>query len=172
MATSVFRDLSLEEVDRIVEIDRMEHIDAFYRQDGRDIRLEAITPFDGGWDDLPETIEFCRDHMRRGARAVGAFDGDSLIGIAMVTPNIAPGMAQLSFLHVSASWRRHGLGAQLFQTVLAEARNGGHAQIYVTATPTRSAVGFYLGQGFVPTDEPIPELLALEPEDIHMILAL
>ncbi len=172
MATPVFRDLSLEDVDRIVEIDRMEHVDAFYRQTGCDIRLEPITPFDGGWDDLPETIEFCRGHMRRSARAVGAFDGDSLIGIAMVTPNIAPGMAQLSFLHVTAGWRRHGLGAQLFQTVLAEARNSGHTQLYVTATPTRSAVGFYLDAGFAPTDQPIPELLALEPEDIHMIMAL
>ena len=28
------------------------------------------------------------------------------------------------------------------------------------------------GQGFQPTDEPDPELLALEPEDIHMVRRL
>ena len=33
-------------------------------------------------------------------------------------------------------------------------------------------MGFYRGQGFTPTPEPDPELLALEPEDIHMILDL
>ena len=36
------------------------------------------------------------------------------------------------------------------------------------SVPTESAVGFYLRQGFRPTAEPDPELLALEPEDIHM----
>jgi len=33
-------------------------------------------------------------------------------------------------------------------------------------------VGFYLRQGFVPTEHPHPELFALEPEDIHMICQL
>lgn len=172
MTTPVFRNLTFDEIGLIAGIDRMEHVDAFYRQIGRDITLEPIAPFDGGWVDLPETIEFCRDHMRRGARAVGAFDGESLIGIAMVTPNIRPGMAQLSFLHVTAAWRHKGLATQLLAAAKAEAAEGGHEQIYVTATPTRSAVGFYLNAGFAPNDQPIPELLALEPEDIHMILTL
>ena len=40
------------------------------------------------------------------------------------------------------------------------------------SVPTESAVGFYLRQGFQLTDEPDPELLALEPEDIHMVKQL
>ena len=172
MTSPKIRDMRLDEIGRIAEIDRMEHVDAFYRQSGCDIRLEPITPFDGGWLDLPETIEFCRDHMRRGARAIGAFEGEALVGIVMVTPSIAPEMAQLSFLHVTASWRRKGLASRLFAEAKAEVVRGEHRKIYVTATPTRSAVGFYLNAGFKPTQDILPELFELEPEDIHMIMVL
>jgi hypothetical protein len=38
----------------------------------------------------------------------------------------------------------------------------------VSATPSTNTVHFYLGRGFEPTAEPLPELFELEPEDIHM----
>lgn len=44
--------------------------------------------------------------------------------------------------------------------------------LYVSATPSESAVGFYRSMGFAPTTEPDPRLFALEPKDIHMIMAL
>ena len=44
--------------------------------------------------------------------------------------------------------------------------------MYVSATPSGSAVGSYLKHGFEPTPYPHPELFALEPEDIHMIREL
>ena len=44
--------------------------------------------------------------------------------------------------------------------------------IRIGYTSSGSAVGFYLSQGFRPADTPIPELYALEPEDIHMLRPL
>ena len=173
MSTTVLKDMNIGDLDRIVEIDRTEYVDAFYRQTGTEIVLDPIEPFTGGWwPDVETTIAFCRGHMRRDARAIGAFDGQALIGIVMVTPDIAPAMAQLAFLHVTATWRRKGVATLLFDAAKAEARRGGHTAFYVTATPTRSAVGFYRRNGFAPTDRVIPELFALEPEDIHMVMAL
>lgn len=52
------------------------------------------------------------------------------------------------------------------------AHEDGATHLYVSATPTGSAVGFYTSKGFAPTDTPHPDLLAEEPEDIHMILDL
>jgi hypothetical protein len=52
------------------------------------------------------------------------------------------------------------------------ARREGARRVYVSATPSGSAVGFYRSQGFALTRDPVPELLALEPEDIHMIKEL
>lgn len=43
---------------------------------------------------------------------------------------------------------------------------------YVSATPTGSAVGFYLGQGCRLADPGHSALFADEPEDIHLVYAL
>ncbi|MBU1173915.1 MAG: GNAT family N-acetyltransferase [Alphaproteobacteria bacterium] len=165
--------LAIGDLDRIVEIDHTERVEATYVQTGGAIALRPIEPFVGGWwPDVETTIAFCRDHMRAGAEALGAFDGGALIGIAMLTPGIEPGVAQLSFLQVSAAWRRHGIATRLLRILLDRARALGHARVYVTATPTPSAVGFYLRAGFVPVKDPIPRLYALEPDDIHMLAPL
>ena len=42
----------------------------------------------------------------------------------------------------------------------------------MSATPTGSAVGFYLSRGCVLADPPHPQLFAEEPEDIHFVLPL
>lgn len=42
----------------------------------------------------------------------------------------------------------------------------------VSATPSENTVRFYMGCGYRPTAEPVPELVELEPEDVHMRKAL
>jgi hypothetical protein len=44
--------------------------------------------------------------------------------------------------------------------------------IYVSATPSESAVGFYLSMGCVLASTPHPELHAQEPEDIPLVRSL
>ena len=173
MPETELRPMTIGDLDRLGEIDRTEYVDAFYDQKGSEIALRSIEPFTGGWwPDLETTIEFCRGHMREGAEALGAFDGDTLIGIAMLTPEIESGVAQLSFLQVTAAWRRKGIASRLLDEALTRAEALGQQSVYVTATPTRSAIGFYLKAGFSPTEKVIPRLFELEPEDIHMVRAL
>jgi GNAT superfamily N-acetyltransferase len=81
-------------------------------------------------------------------------------------------MANLSALFVSRSQRRRGVAALLTGEVVRLARADGARRLYVSATPSGSAVGFYRSQGFAPTDEPDAALFALEPADIHMVLEL
>jgi len=52
------------------------------------------------------------------------------------------------------------------------AREAGSRRMYVSSTPSSSAVGFYIAQGFKLAEEVDAELYALEPEDIHLILEL
>ena len=40
--------------------------------------------------------------------------------------------------------------------------------LVVTATPSEHTVRFYLGRGYQPMATPLPELLAEEPEDVHL----
>ena len=46
--------------------------------------------------------------------------------------------------------------------------SAGDNEIVVSATPSENTVCFYLGRGYRPMAQPLAELLALEPEDIHM----
>jgi hypothetical protein len=58
----------------------------------------------------------------------------------------------------------------LVGAVIDAALATGATNLYVSAVPSESAVGFYLSQGFRPVGTPRPELFELEPEDIHMSL--
>ena len=170
--------LSTSELDRIRDIDRTEEIRVGYRQEGTDLIEMSVRWNDSGWVEREGEHSF--GQMIRGAEellaldgtAIGAFDGDLLVGIAIYRPRLTPSMAQLALLHVSNGHRRRGVASTLFEKVLRLARNDAATHLYVSATPTQSAVGFYTSKGSVPTDSPHPELLAEEPEDIHMILPL
>jgi N-acetylglutamate synthase-like GNAT family acetyltransferase len=103
---------------------------------------------------------------------VGAFAGDELVGLASLRYRLEADMAQLTTLHVSAGYRRQGVATLLFGEIARLARASGARRLYVSAAPTESAVGFYTRRGFRPTEEPNAEMLALEPEEIHMTLDL
>ena len=104
----------------------------------------------------------------QGGVAIGAFSGSALAGIAVLRYQLEAGMAQLVALFVSADFRRRGIAARLVQEGIRLAKEHGASMLYVSATPSRSAVGFYTSQGFELAARVHPDLYALEPEDIHM----
>lgn len=81
-----------------------------------------------------------------------------------------PDLLQLLFLHVSRGYRDQGLGARLARWALGQAAGWGARGLYISATPTEHTIRFYLGLGCRPLAEPDPQLLAEEPEDIHLEL--
>lgn len=172
------RCLGIEELNKLCDIDRAEIIRVGYRQMGTNLIMEVVNWDDAGWREGDGEHSFGR--MIRGAEelleldgtAIGAFDGDRLVGLAIYRPRLTESMGQLGLLHVSDGHRRQGVASCLYEEVLRLAREDGATALYVSATPTQSAVGFHLSCGFVPTATPHPELLAEEPEDIHMILVL
>ena len=102
----------------------------------------------------------------------GAFDGDLLAGFCGYRPNIAPRMGQFALLYVSAPYRRQGIGRKLAEMLLEYAKEKQVVRLYLTAEHTRGTIEFYRSLGFQPTDKPLPELLKMEPEDIHMIMEI
>ena len=52
-------------------------------------------------------IEFCRPIVERGAAFLGAFDGEEVLGLAVVDGSFEPKLAWCAFLYVS---RRHLVG--------------------------------------------------------------
>jgi len=166
------------EIDRIGEIDRSEHVTMGYTvRDGK-LEAEAVNWQVPRWfDDGPVhsvtgMVEFLSPMLANGSTLWGAFDGDALVGVMVYRAHLTATMAQLVFLHVSHGHRRQGIAARLTAECIRLAREDGAEQLYVSATPSGSAVGFYQSQGFQLVDQPHPELFALEPEDIHMFMQL
>lgn len=169
-----YRRLAAADLGRIGEIDRTERIEALYVQHGADlVRRE------GDWSSPPwregkgehsvaHQRAQCEGYLAAGALGLSAFEGERLVGIGLVTPHIRPGIAQLAFLHVSDGFRGRGVGTYLTAQLERLAREQGDESMVVSATPSENTVRFYLGRGFEPMADPLPELLELEPEDIHM----
>jgi len=167
------------ELPRLAEIDRAEKVYTGYEvHDGKlqarvvDWDVPGFLREGNGENSLAHQIEFCQRHLLAGGRMIGAFVGDKLAGIGILTPEVRPKMAQLAYLHVSQAYRRMGIARHLTQEMIAYARQDGADRVYVSATPSGSAVGFYRSQGFRLCPDPLPELFKLEPEDIHMVLEL
>lgn len=174
-----YRWLVSGEMYRLKEIDRTEKIRIGYVvENGRlhksDVNWDTPTFFLEGEGEhtVSHQVEFCLDHLRAGGRSMGAFHGEKLVGVCVMRPNIRRGMAQLAFLHVSNGYRRQGIGSHLMREVIKEAKTSGADRVYVSATPSGSAVGFYLSHGFEHVEDVIPELFDLEPEDLHLVKTL
>jgi predicted N-acetyltransferase YhbS len=99
---------------------------------------------------------------------LGALDSERTVGLAIVDPGFEPSLAWLAFLHVSRPYRRRGVAQALWTAGVELSIAAGAQSIYVSATPTGSAVGFYLRQGCRLAQPVHPDLFAAEPEDIHL----
>jgi predicted N-acetyltransferase YhbS len=77
-------------------------------------------------------------------------------------------LLQLELLHVGRDHRRNGLGTRLFEQARTAARRSGAAGLYISATPSENTVHFYQRRGARLLHAPDAELLAKEPDDIHL----
>ncbi len=170
----VYRPLERDDLGHIGDIDRTERIDVKLVQRGS--TLEEVP---GDWSapawsngDGEHSVgaqrRACEAYLSAGATGVVAWAGERLVGIGLVQPEVRPGVAQLAYLHVSLDHRGHGVGSALSSRLEQVAAETNHASIVVSATPSQSTVRFYLARGYEPMVEPIPELLALEPDDVHL----
>jgi GNAT superfamily N-acetyltransferase len=167
------RVMDVFELTRIGEIDRSERITQQYRQRGQTLELLEADIDAPRWGEPGEaTIEHRIEQWTRlvnaGGVPIGAFDGDNLVGFAVYMRASPETPANLAVLHVTKPWRRHGVGCALTNEVVRLARAEGARRLYVSATPTRGTVDFYVRQGFMPVATPHARLFALEPDDIHM----
>jgi GNAT superfamily N-acetyltransferase len=168
------RELAADELGLIWGIDRAEEIGGRYTVQGNDLVYHPDPRSLGGWPPgIPERytpiLEACH---ARGGWFHGLFDGERLVGVAVLDSRPLGGCGdqrQLKFLYVDRAYRNGALGKRLFEAATAQARRWGARRMYVSATPSENAVRFYQRRGCYLNPAPDPELLALEPRDIHML---
>jgi N-acetylglutamate synthase-like GNAT family acetyltransferase len=172
--------LARTDIKRIGEIDRSEHVTVSYIVCKGELHAEAVDWHVPRWFTLGHGDHHVQTLIEKNLPVLeqhdgvmfGALERGLLVGIAILRPKLQDDMAELSFLHVSRNYRRRGIATRLVSKVFALAKEHGTRRIYASATPSGSAVGFYLSQGFRLADKVHPDLFALEPEDIHMIREL
>jgi predicted N-acetyltransferase YhbS len=167
------RELERHEIRNIWSIDRAEVIHKVYYREGNELVLKPEHHDVKGWPPgEPERYgPILLDCFDRGGTLYGAFDGQTLIGAAVLESRfIGPekDQLQLKFLHVSRRHRQSGLGCTLFNKAVARARELGARRLYVSATPSENTVRFYLRRGCRVTDKVDAALFEIEPKDIHM----
>jgi GNAT superfamily N-acetyltransferase len=166
------------DTERLAELDRSESVAMWYAVRRGEIvpigRGEEVPQWSGAW--LDEVVAFTRRHLEEGGTGVAAFDaghGDRLAGVAVLGARPVggdPEVLQLALLHVSRPYRRSRLAARLLALMRDEAVRRGARRLAISATPSEGALRFYLAQGARLADPPDPDLLALEPEDVHLVL--
>jgi ribosomal protein S18 acetylase RimI-like enzyme len=168
------RTMNGSELERIAEIDRSEHVTQYYVCTGGDLERRDVDWQISRWssDELEEYLSAWRPFFDCGGIMLGAFDGSALVGFAIYRPRLTDDMGQYAVLYVSRDYRGQGIGCSLTDRVMEMARADGSNRLYVSATPSAATVDFYRHRGFEVTRAPDRELLALEPEDIHMTMEL
>lgn len=174
------RHLSAADIGLIAHIDRSEVIRTGYTvEEGRLVRHDDVVWDSPAWDpdgtgphSVARRITEWRPLVEDGATFVGVFDGDQVRGIAIVDPEFEGDLAWLAVLHVSRPHRRRGVASRLWDEAVRISRDEGARRMYVSATPSESAVGFYRSKGCVLADPPHATLFEHEPDDIHFVVAL
>lgn len=167
------RELAREEILGLWSLDRAEAIDNIYYYEDGGLVLKPEHYDVAGFP--PGEPEMFTPHLlachARGGWFYGLFDGDLLIAeVVLDRKFIGPrcDLLQMKALHVSKAYRDQGLGRRLFELAAEKARSLGAKGLYISATPSEHTVNFYLSLGCTPIATADPELLELEPEDIHL----
>jgi predicted N-acetyltransferase YhbS len=171
------RFLQREEILLIWQIDRREIVQNIYYLDHGDL-VRKPDYFDiQGWPsgEAERYTPILLDCYDRGGMFWGAFEDDTLVGIAILESKFIGSRQdtlQLKFLHVSRGYRNRGIASTLFRAAVEKARALGARKLYISATPSEHTINYYLRLGCVLATEIDPELFALEPDDIHLKFAI
>ncbi len=168
-----YRTLASADAELLRQIDRSERVEEVYSvREGRlALRRERweVTGFPPG--ELDALVERQRKLCEGGGVLLGAFEAGRIAGLASVERRLrgaARDRAKMDVLYVSAPSRGRGVARELVRRSKEAARAMGARYLYVSATPSRHTVDFYVRCGARLAAEVDPELLALEPEDIHL----
>lgn len=170
-----YRQMHKDELHRVAELDRREVIEyIYYFRDGKlELEKEHWNIPEWSTEQKQEYNQRLQDIYQRGGTVIGAFKGSKIAGIiALDHEFFGSNMDRLNLaaLWVSQLFRDRGVGRHLVELVKKKAKALNAKSLYVSATPSKKTVEFYLRCGFQPAKEIDPKLFELEPEDIHMEL--
>lgn len=173
----IFRILTRQEIEKLRDIDRSETIDEVYYVEEGELKLKEEFCDVVGWhsQEIEEFIDRLYDLYDRKGIIYGAFHGCNIVGMVALENKLigkSKDQIKLDILYISKEYRKKGIGKKLVELIKNKAKEMGAAKLYISATPTKNTVDFYIGIGSKLTSEINQLLFELEPEDIHLELKL
>lgn len=104
--------------------------------------------------------------------AYAVWENGKIIGFVSVVKQRIGHRMVLDIIQVDRAFRGHGIGRKLWKMAVAEAKNAGAKELYISACCSEETVGFYKAMGAIVTNDPIPAMAKAEPYDIQMTFAL
>ncbi|EXS25190.1 acetyltransferase family protein [Acinetobacter sp. 742879] len=175
----ILRSLQSSEIDLIwQQISRRELITQNYIQKPQQLELVDCFFDVQNWDSyhLENDPPKLKQLFAQGSIFIGAFDAsEKLVGVSVVSNQVItdyPHARLLHYFYVDADQQGQGIGSKLMQAAKESAKQLGANQLYISATPSRRTVDFYMKHGAQPLSTPDQQLWQLEPEDIHLLYKL
>jgi N-acetylglutamate synthase-like GNAT family acetyltransferase len=164
------RSVKRKEINDIRNIDRSEIINQIYYYKNSKLILKNEYYNVTGWE--PNNIERNINNLYdRGGSFFGLFQEERIVGIvALECKFIGSNNDQLQvvFLHIDKNYRKKGYGKILMNQAKERAKELGAKKLYISATPSKNTVDFYLYIGCKLASEINADLYQLEPNDIHL----
>ncbi len=167
------RTIKREEIENIKNIDRSEIVNQFYYYQNGKLVLK-----NGYFNIRRWTPRQIKKHVKgllslydRGGFFYGLLHEERMVGLISLECKFigsANNQLQVVFLHVDKNYRKKGFGRKLMDKVKERARELGAKKLYISATPSKNTVDFYMHLGCKLAPEINPELYKLEPDDIHL----
>lgn len=154
------------------EFMRYEEISQVWRKvDGEYILTASEYIMDWDLEKRRETAMTILEGIRHGGFAYGAFDGKKLAGYIYVTGEkfgSSNQYTELALFHISAPYRRMGIGKQLFRLACDDARALGAQKLYISSGPTKNTQAAYSRFGCVHAEEIKASAVERYPGDIQL----
>jgi len=118
---------------------------------------------------LERKREVAADLLSHENISYAAYDSGRIVGFVSVVKKLIGHRMVLDMIQVDRTFRGQGIGRQLFCLAVAEAKNAGAKELYISACCSEETVNFYKAMGAKVTNDPIPAISKAEPYDIQMI---
>jgi len=172
MSKIIYRQLKLEEADRIREINASQFIGRAWREVNGVRQLVEINYQDPDFPDGYENhLAALKETISSGGSAFGTFDNEKLIGFCSVNPDVFGTKHKyvlLDQIYISLKYRSRGIGKQLFSYSVAEAKKFGAEKFYICAGSSEETIAFYRALGCVEAKEINSELFEDDTRDMQL----
>ena len=158
---SEMHSIDLDDFDRSQEVKRV-----YVNDSGRLLLQDQAWTMD--WS-LEHKWEVAADLKSGDYIAYAVWENEKIIGFVSVAKKLTGHRMVLDIIQVDRAYRGHGIGRQLWNLAVAEAKNAGAKELYISACCSEETVNFYKAMGAKVTDDPIPEIAKAEPYDIQMV---